>query len=86
MSVLAAQLTEGSHSHLERECLTEFFQMLSNVRPHLVQCYAREDVPRTNNMMERSIQGLKTPDQRVSICQNGNVSLLRYGRCVVCAA
>jgi len=44
---MATQLTDGSLSQLERECLTELLQVLSNLRPHLVQCYDREDFPRT---------------------------------------
>ena len=80
------QLTDGSLSQLERECLTEFLQVLSNLRPHLVQCYDREDFPRTNNDMERSIRGLKTQYRRVSGRKNWNAYLLRYGRCVAYAA
>ena len=56
---MAAQLTDGSLSELERECLNEFLRVLSNLRPYLVQCYDREDFPRTNNDMERSIRGRK---------------------------
>jgi hypothetical protein len=56
---MATQLTDGSLSELERACLTEFLQVLSNLRPYLVQCYDREDFPRTNNDMERSIRGRK---------------------------
>jgi hypothetical protein len=41
------QLTDGSVSPLERECLTQFLQVLSNLRSHLVQCYDRQDFPRT---------------------------------------
>jgi hypothetical protein len=41
------QLTDGSLSQLEQECLTEFLQVLSNLRPHLVQCYDHQDFPRT---------------------------------------
>ena len=48
---MAQQLTDGTLSELERECLTEFLQVLSNLRPYLVQCYDREDFPRTNNDM-----------------------------------
>jgi hypothetical protein len=83
---MAAQLTDGSLSELERECLTEFLHVLSNLRPHLVQCYDREDFPRTNNDMERSIRGLKTQYRRVSGRKNWNAYLLRYGRCVAYAA
>ncbi len=54
--------------------------MLSNLRPHLVQCYDREDFPRTNNDMERSIRRLKTRYRRISGRKNWNAYLLRYGR------
>ena len=83
---MAAQLTNGSLSELERECLSEFLRVLSNLRPYLVQCYDREDFPRTNNEMERSIRGLKTQYRRVSGRKNWNAYLLRYGRCVAYAA
>jgi hypothetical protein len=64
--LMAAQLTEGALSELEREGLTTFLQVLSNLRAHLVQCYDREDFPRTNNDLERSIRRLKTQYRRVS--------------------
>ena len=35
---MAKHLTNGTLSELEQECLTEFLQVLSNLRPHLVQC------------------------------------------------
>jgi hypothetical protein len=83
---MATQLTDGSFSELERECLTEFLQVLSNLRPYLVQCYDRKDFPRTNNDLERSIRGLKTQYRRVSGRKNWNAYLLRYGRSVAYAA
>ena len=83
---MAAQLTDGTLSELERECLTKFLQVLSNLRPYLVQCYDRQDFPRTNNEMERSIRGLKTQYRRISGRKNWNAYLLRYGRCVAYAA
>jgi hypothetical protein len=82
---MATQLTDGSFSELERECLTEFLQVLSNLRPYLVQCYDRKDFPRTNNDMERSIRALKTQYRRVSGRKNWNAYLLRYGRSVAYA-
>ena len=82
---MAPQLTDGTLSELERECLTEFLQVLSNLRPSLVQCYDREDFPRTNNEMERSIRGLKTQYRRISGRKNWNAYLLRYGRSVAYA-
>ncbi len=83
---MSGQLTDGSLSQLEQQCLTEFLQVLSNLRSHLVQCYDREDFARTNNDMERSIRGLKTPYRRVSGRKNWNAFLLRYGRSVAYAA
>src|SRR5438309_1615492 len=83
---MSRQLADGSLSQLEHECLSEFLQVLSNLRPHLVQCYDREDFPRTNNDMERSIRGLKTQYRRVSGRKNWNAYLLRYGRSVAYAA
>jgi transposase IS66 family protein len=79
---MAAQLTDGSLSELEQECLTQFLQQLSNLRPYLVQCYDREGFPRTNNEMERSIRALKTRYRRISGRKNWNAYLLRYGRSV----
>ncbi len=83
---MSTQLTDGSLAELERECLAEFLQVLSNLRPYLVQCYDHKDFPRTNNDMERSIRGLKTQYRRVSGRKNWNAYLLRYGRCVAYAA
>jgi hypothetical protein len=83
---MSSQLTDGSLSQLEQECLTEFLQVLSNLRSHLVECYDRQEFPRTNNDMERSIRGLKTQYRRVSGRKNWNAYLLRYGRAVAYAA
>jgi Transposase IS66 family len=79
---LSKQLTDGTLSDLEQECLKQFLQVLSNLRSHLVQCYDRESFPRTNNDMERRIRGLKTRYRRISGRKNWNSYLLRYGRCV----
>lgn len=83
---MARLLTDGTLSDLERECLSEFLQVLSNLRPYLVQCYDRKDFPRTNNEMERSIRGLKMQSRRISGRKNWNGYLLRYGRSVAYAA
>lgn len=85
-TIVAKRLTDGTLSELELECLTEFLQVLSNLRPQLVECYDRTDFPRTNNEMERSIRGLKTQYRRSSGRKNWNAYLLRYGRCVAYAA
>jgi hypothetical protein len=82
---MSRQLTDGSLSQLEQEGLTEFLQVLTNLRPYLVQCYDHQDFPRTNNDMERSIRGLKTQYRRVSGRKNWNAYLLRYGRSVAYA-
>jgi hypothetical protein len=82
---LAKQGTEGTLSELEQACLTEFVQVLANLRSHLVQCYDRQDFPRTNNELERSIRGLKMQYRRISGRKNWNGYVLRYGRCVAYA-
>ena len=79
---MAKHLSDGTLSEREQECLTEFLQVLSNLRSHLVQCYDREDFPRTNNEMERSIRRLKMRYRRISGRKNWNAYLLRYGRSV----
>src|SRR6266699_2588798 len=79
---MAVHLTDSTLSERERECRTEFLQVLSNLCPYLVQCYDRQDFPRTNNEMERSIRGLKTRYRRISGRKNWNSYLLRYGRSV----
>ncbi len=79
---LARHLTDGTLSPIEHECLEQFLQVLSNLRPYLIQCYDRESFPRTNNEMERRIRGLKTRYRRISGRKNWNSYLLRYGRYV----
>ena len=69
---LAKQGTDGTLSELEQACLTEFLQVLANLRPHLVQCYDQQDFPRTNNELERSIRALKMQYRRVSGRKNWN--------------
>lgn len=80
---LAGSLTDESLSPLEHECLEQFLQVLANLRPYLIQCYDREEFPRTNNDTERVIRGIKTRYRRISGRKNWNSYLLRYGRCVV---
>lgn len=84
--ILARQLATGMPSEEEQTCLSEFLQVLSNQRPYLVQCYDRQNFPRTNNELERSIRALKTQYRRISGRKNWNSYLLRYGRCVAYAA
>lgn len=72
-------LTDGTLTALQCECLTECIQVLTNLRPYLVQCYDLQGFPRTNNEMERSIRHLKTQYRRVSGRKNWNAYLLRYG-------
>ena len=79
---MASRLRNDSLGELERGCLSEFLQVLSNLRPYLVQCYDREEFPRTNNEMEGRIRRLKTRYRRVSGRKNWNGYLLRYGRSV----
>ena len=79
---LARSLAEGTWTPVEQACLKQFLHVLSNLRPHLILCYDREQFPRTNNDMEGSIRGLKTRYRRISGRKNWNSYLLRYGRCV----
>jgi Transposase IS66 family len=83
---MSGRLTDGSLAPLEQEGLREFLQVLTNLRPYLVQCYDHQEFPRTNNDMERSIRALKTQYRRVSGRKNWNAYLLRFGRCVAYAA
>jgi hypothetical protein len=80
---LAESLTDDSLSPVEHECLEQFLQVLTNLRPYLIQCYDWDEFPRTNNDTERVIRGLKTGYRRISGRKNWNGYLLRYGRCVV---
>jgi hypothetical protein len=69
---MSTQLTDGSLSELERSCLTEFLQVLSNLRPYLVQCYDRQDFPRTNDLVAYC-----TPCARLTCCLRDVNILLR---------
>jgi hypothetical protein len=82
---LSANLSDGTLTQLEQSCLAHFLEVLANQRSHLVQCYDRDDFPRTNEM-ERSIRALKTQYRRISGRKNWNNYLLRYGRCVAYSA
>ena len=68
---MAQQVTDARLSELEQECLAHFLQILTHLRPHLVQCYDRKDFPRTNNELERSIRGLKTQYRRIAGARTG---------------
>lgn len=80
---LAERAADGTLSPIEQECLAQFLQVLSNLRPYLIQCYDLEAFPRTNNETERRIRAIKTRYRRISGRKNWNSYLLRYGRCVV---
>lgn len=57
--MLARCLSDAKLSPVEQECLEQFLQVLSNLRPYLIRCYDRKEFPRTNNELERSIRGRK---------------------------
>jgi len=46
----------------------------------LIECYNREDFPRTNNETEGAIRKIKTRYRRISGRKNWNKYLLRHGR------
>jgi hypothetical protein len=73
-------LTKDEMSQTERECLEEFLRVLTNLRPHLIQCYDLAVFPRTNNEMEGSIRKTKARYRRISGRKNWNTYLLRHGR------
>lgn len=84
--MLSANLSNGTLRQREQSCLARFLEVVTNQRSHLVQCYDRDDFPRTNNDMERSIRALKTQYRRISGRKNWNSYLLRSGRCVAYSA
>jgi len=77
---LRREYREGEMSQTERQCLAEFLRVLSNSRPHLIQCYDLEAFPRTNNEMEGFIRQTKSRYRRISGRKNWNAYLLRHGR------
>jgi len=77
---LQAQLQDPALSASERQCLEHFVHVTRNMRPHLIECYDRDDLPRTNNDMEGFIRSIKTRYRRISGRKNWNRYLLRYGR------
>jgi hypothetical protein len=79
---LADLAATESLSENEQSCLSHFLKITQGLRPHLIQCYDRQDFPRTNNAMEGYIRSVKTRYRRISGRKNWNGYLLRYGRCV----
>ena len=77
---LAGSRETGHWSESEQQCLEHFVQTTQRLRPHLIQCYDVEGLPRTNNDTERYIRSLKTRYRRMSGRKNWNSYLLRYGR------
>lgn len=76
----ALSLQDPTLPQQERACLEHFLNVLDNLRPYLMQCYDREDFPRTNNETEGSIRKIKTRYRRISGRKNWNKYLLRHGR------
>jgi len=70
----------GEMSQTECKCLEEFLRVLTNLRPHLIQCYDLDVFPRTNNDMEGFIRKTKARYRRISGRKNWNAYLLRHGR------
>ena len=77
---LASHRQDRTLPQKERECLDHFLNVLENVRPYLIECYNREDFPRTNNETEGAIRKIKTRYRRISGRKNWNKYLLRHGR------
>lgn len=68
-----------SLTDLEGRCLDHFLKVSQNMRSHLIWCYDRPGLPRTNNDLERFIRAIKTRYRRISGRKNWNQYLLRYG-------
>jgi len=79
-AALRDQVPDERESPSERRCLLHFLHVTDNMRPHLIQCYDLEGLPRTNNDMEGFIRSLKTRYRRLSGRKNWNREMLRYGR------
>ena len=77
---LASHRQDPTLPQKERECLEHFLNVLENLRPYLIECYNREDFPRTNNETEGAIRKIKTRYRRISGRKNWNKYLLRHGR------
>ncbi len=77
---LRREYREGEMSQTERKCLEELLRVLTNLRPHLIQCYDLDVFPRTNNDMEGFIRQTKARYRRISGRKNWNAYLLRHGR------
>jgi hypothetical protein len=70
----------GTLHEIEQHCLEHFLQVLTHLRPHLINCYDVAQFPRTNNDMEGCIRAIKTRYRRISGRKNWDSYLLRYGR------
>ena len=77
---LQAQMQNPALPAPERQCLEHFVHVSRNMRSHLIQCYDRDDLPRTNNDLEGFIRLIKARYRRISGRKNWNRYLLRYGR------
>jgi hypothetical protein len=77
---LRQEYTKGGMSQTEQKCLDEFLRVLTNLSPHLIQCYDLDIFPRTNNDMEGFIRKTKARYRRISGRKNWNAYLLRHGR------
>lgn len=79
-TTLRQQVAQMSLAAMERRGGEHFLHVTENMRPHLIQCYDLEALPRTNNDMEGFIRSIKTRYRRMSGRKNWNRYLLRYGR------
>ena len=83
---MAQQVTDARLSELEQECLAHFLQILTHLRPHLVQCSDRKDFPRTVPRARTQHSGPQNAVSSDRGRKNWNSYLLRYGRSVAYAA
>jgi hypothetical protein len=83
---MAHLLKTSPLSEVEQESLRELVQGRATVRPCLVPCSEREDVPRTTTDRERSILTLTTLDRRVRGRTNGPALWTGCGVCYLVGA
>ena len=77
---LSEKRTKDEMSQTERDGLADFLRVLTNLKPHLIQCSDLEEFPRTNHDMEGAIRKIKTRYRRISGRKKWNTYLLRCGR------
>lgn len=67
----------------EQEAIRSIVHFTENWWEGLFSCYGCEEIPRTNNDLERSINGLKRLNRKTTGCRSCQSFIVRYGAYVV---